>query len=95
MQEWERLAVKCDSQDDEELRVGKFISGLREEIRTGLIYTPDLTLHLAINIALETERNLNRKRRMGNPTYNRTTRDFTPGRTNNNMLPRGTHLTGV
>ena len=88
VQEWERLAVKCDAQDEEELRVGRFIAGLREEIRSELIYTPDLTMHLAINTALEVERNLSRKKRLGNPVYNRATRTFTPGKPSNSMLPR-------
>ena len=49
IQEWERLTVLCDVNDDEELRVGKFIAGLREDIRGQLIYTPNLTVHIAGN----------------------------------------------
>ncbi len=33
IQEWEKLSVLCDVAENEEMRVGKFIAGLREEIR--------------------------------------------------------------
>ena len=37
--EWDRLSVLCDINDPEELRVGRFIAGLRENIRQKLMIT--------------------------------------------------------
>ena len=83
VQEWEKLV-----NDDEELRVGKFISGLREEIRRKIIYTPDLTLHSAINRAIEIEKNMSKKKTTGSTPYGRTTRTYTPKSPSINMVPR-------
>ena len=47
MNEWERLYVLCDLHEAEEIKVGRFVAGLREEIRDRVMNTPDLTVHLA------------------------------------------------
>ena len=74
IQEWERLVVLCDANDDEELSVGKFIAWLREDIRGQLIYTLNLTVHAAGNLAIENERYAGRVA----TSYSRTNKTFTP-----------------
>ena len=48
----------CNVHDDEELRVGKFLAGLREEIRGKLINTPHLTIHTAGLMAIDIEKHM-------------------------------------
>lgn len=55
IQEWEKLSVLCDVAENEEMRVGKFIAGLREEIRRKLVLQTDLTIHLAGLLAITIE----------------------------------------
>jgi retrotransposon gag protein len=47
IQEWERLSVLCDVRDSEDMRVGKFLGGLREDLRITLTTIPHLTVALA------------------------------------------------
>ncbi|XP_057543336.1 uncharacterized protein LOC130821562 [Amaranthus tricolor] len=72
--EWERLYVLCDPHETEEMRVGRFIAGLREEIRDRLMTTPDLTVHIASLQAVEIERQINR----ATHSQTRGTRTYTP-----------------
>ena len=52
IQEWERLSVLCDIRDSEDMRVGKFLGGLREDLRLKLATIPHLTVALASENAL-------------------------------------------
>ena len=36
IQEWEKLSVLCDVNEPEEMKIGKFIGGLREDLREKL-----------------------------------------------------------
>lgn len=76
IQEWERLSVLCDVPEPEDMKVGRFIAGLREEIRRKLICTPDLTLHSVGHLALEIERN--KKKGHSSHTYTKANRTYTP-----------------
>lgn len=78
IQEWERLTVLCDINEREDLRVGKFIAGLREDIRRKLALTPNLTVLSAGSLALEVERNILRKKNSSYPSLNKTARTYTP-----------------
>ena len=82
--EWERLYVLCDLHDPEELRVGRFLEGLREDIKNQLMITPDLTVHSAGLHAIEVEKYANRIA----TSHNRTTRTCTPKSTSNMVVPR-------
>lgn len=64
----------CILTETDEMRVGKFIAGLRDEIRRKLITIPNLTLQLACNMALTIEQNVVKKKTPYNPNYNRTPR---------------------
>ena len=44
IQEWEKLSVFCDVNEPEEMKVGKFIGGLREDLRKKLEVMQHLTL---------------------------------------------------
>ena len=52
IQEWEKLAVMCDIPEPEEIKIGRFIGGLREDLREKLEVMPNLTLDLACNSAI-------------------------------------------
>ncbi|CAO2837812.1 unnamed protein product [Amaranthus hypochondriacus] len=52
IQEWEKLYVLCDVNDSEDMRVGKFLGGLREDLRMKLSLIPNLTVALAGEHAL-------------------------------------------
>ena len=56
IQEWERLSVVCDTNETEEMKVGKFIGGLREDLRRKLELTPNLTFSLAYSNASTLEK---------------------------------------
>ena len=90
IQEWERLTVLCDVNDSEELRVGKFIARLREDIRGKLMFTANLIVHATGNLAIEIERYASRKKQQSNTSYSRTTRTFTPSNSNTTVAPRNT-----
>ena len=84
MNEWERLYVLCDLHDPEEMRVGRFIAGLREDIKNQMMITPDLTVHSASLHAIEVEKYVNRLA----TAHTRTTRTYTPKNTNSMTTPR-------
>ncbi|XP_057517897.1 uncharacterized protein LOC130798821 [Amaranthus tricolor] len=68
IQEWERLSVQCDLNEPEKMRVGKFIGGLREDLREKLEVMPHLTFNTACNSALTYEK-YSRKRGTYTPTF--------------------------
>ena len=47
IQDWERLSVLCDITDSEDMRVGKFFTGLREDLRVQICQIPNLIVALA------------------------------------------------
>ena len=51
IQEWEKLVVLCDINEPEEIRIGKFIGGLREDLREKLEVMQHLTFDIACNSA--------------------------------------------
>ncbi|XP_057543321.1 uncharacterized protein LOC130821549 [Amaranthus tricolor] len=77
IQEWERLSVVCDTNETEEMKVGKFIGGLREDLRKKLELIPNLTFGLACSNALTLEKYSKKKSSMGS-TYNRPVRSYNP-----------------
>lgn len=56
IQEWERFSVQCDVQESEEMRVGKFLAGLTEDLREKIELIPNLTVTLTCNHALTLEK---------------------------------------
>ena len=56
IQEWERLYVLCDINEPKEMRIGKFIGGLREDLREKLEVMQHLTFDTACNSALTYEK---------------------------------------
>ena len=52
IQEWERLVVLCNIADSEEMRIGKFIGGLREDLREKLEVMQHLNFDTVCNNAL-------------------------------------------
>ena len=52
IQEWVRMYVLCDINDSEYMRVGKFLGGLREDLRLKLSIVPNLTVALVGEQAL-------------------------------------------
>lgn len=74
IQEWEKLYVLCEVTETDEMRVGKFLAGLKDEISRKLITIPNLTLQLACNMSLTIEQNMVKKRTPFNTGYNRTPR---------------------
>ena len=77
IQEWERLPIVCDTNETEEMKVGKFIGGLTEDLRRKLELTPNLTFSLACSNALTLEKYSKKKPSIGN-TYNRPVRNYNP-----------------
>lgn len=90
IQEWERLTVLCDVDVTDEMSVGKFIAGFREDIRRRLTLIPDLTIHSAGNRATEIEKNISSKKTTSNPNYNRNNRPYNPRSTYTLPTPRKT-----
>ncbi|XP_057526371.1 uncharacterized protein LOC130805605 [Amaranthus tricolor] len=82
--EWERTYVLCDINEPEDMRVSRFIAGLREDIRDHLRITPDLTLNTASLHAIDVERFVNRL----TATHNKTTRAYNPRNTSSFTTPR-------
>ena len=74
----------CNVNDDEELRVGKFLAGLREEIRGKMINTPHLTIHTAGLMAIDIEKHMSKTA----TSYSRATRVYTPKNTNTTTAPK-------
>ena len=56
IQERERLAVLCDIDEPEEMKIGRFLGGLREEIKIKLEAVQNLTYKGACNSALVYEK---------------------------------------
>ncbi|XP_057522558.1 uncharacterized protein LOC130802561 [Amaranthus tricolor] len=75
--EWEKLVVMCDIEDAEDLKLTKFLSGLREDIRDQLMTMPTLDLQTAFNLAPIYEQNFNKRRVTGN-SYNRSPKAYPP-----------------
>ncbi|XP_057526384.1 uncharacterized protein LOC130805617 [Amaranthus tricolor] len=67
IQEWEKLAVLCDINEPEEMKVGKFIEGLREDLREKLEIIPHLTFDIACNSALTYEKYSRKKNTYAQP----------------------------
>ena len=70
IQEWEKLVVMCEIEDAEDLKLTKFLSGLREDVRDQLMTMPTLDLQPAFNLAPIYEQNYNKRRMTGN-NYNK------------------------
>ena len=68
----------CEVNETDEMRVGKFLAGLKEEIRKKLILTPNLTLPMACNLALSLEKFVTKKRSTSNYNYTRTPKNLPP-----------------
>lgn len=62
LQEWERLTVLCDVNEMEDPRVSRFIAGLKEDIKEKMMFSRQLTVHDAGNLAIEIENRNNRKK---------------------------------
>ena len=56
IQQWEKLAVLCDINEPEEMKIGKFIGGLREDLREKLEVLQPLTFDIACTSALTYEK---------------------------------------
>lgn len=68
----------CEVNETEEMIVGKFLAGLREDIRKKLILTPKLTIPLACNPALSLEKFASKKKPSNNYNYTRFPRNLPP-----------------
>ncbi|XP_057529968.1 uncharacterized protein LOC130808520 [Amaranthus tricolor] len=68
IQEWEKLAVMCDIPEPEEIKIGRFIGGLREDLREKLEVMPNLTLDLAYNSAITYEKYARRRNTYTQPS---------------------------
>ena len=56
IQEWEKLAVLCDINKPEDMKIGKFIGGLREDLREKLEVMQHVTFDTVCNSALTYEK---------------------------------------
>ena len=86
IREWEKLTVLCEINDTEDLKLAKFMAGLRENIREKLMVIPNLDLQLAFNMAISIEQAYTKKK-MSKNNYFKSPRSFTP-RNNNPRSPR-------
>ena len=77
IQEWEKLVVMCEIEDAEDLKLTKFLSWLREDVRDQLMTMPTLNLQTAFNLAPMYEQNYN-KRRMTWNNYNKSPKTYPP-----------------
>ncbi|XP_057550663.1 uncharacterized protein LOC130828721 [Amaranthus tricolor] len=84
LNEWERIYVLCDLNDPEDMRVSRFIAGLRDDIKGQMRITPDLTVHSASMYAQEIER-LNLRFAAA---HTRNTRTYAPRSTSSLNAPR-------
>ena len=75
MQEWERFSLLCDVNEIEEMRIAKFLGGLREDITEKLMSTPNLPSAEMCSLAINYEKFAARKK-TNHPTlsYNRNPR---------------------
>ena len=78
LQEWERLTVLCDVNEMEDLRISRFIAWLKEDIKEKMMFTSQLTVHVAGNLAIEIEKSNNRKKQQANTSYTKTPKTLTP-----------------
>ena len=78
LQEWEKLTVLCDTNEMEDLRVSRFITGLKEDIREKMLFNPQLTVHATGNLAIEIEKSHQRKKQQPSSNYSRNSWTFTP-----------------
>lgn len=60
IQEWEKVSVLCEVNEPEDMRLGKFIGGLREDLREKLEVLQNLTIESAFSSALSMK-NMQRK----------------------------------
>ena len=67
----------CETNETEEMKIRKFIGGIREDLRRKLELTPNLTFSLACNNALTLEKYSKKKPSTGN-TYSRPVRNYNP-----------------
>ena len=75
VQEWERLSLLCDVHEIENMRIAKFLGGLREDIAEKMISTPNLTFTEMCSLAMNYERFANRKKvSQSTPSYNKNLR---------------------
>ena len=89
IQEWERLSVLCDVNETKEMKVGKFIGGLREDLREKLEVMQHLTFETACSSALTYEKYSKKKN-----TYVQTFRP-TPSKPNTPNNNTGNIITTV
>ena len=68
------MSVICETNETEEMKVGKFIGGLREDLRRKIDLTPNLTFSLACSNAL-TLFKYSKKKTSTRSTYNRPMRN--------------------
>ena len=61
IQEWEKLVVLCDINESEEMKIGKFIGGLREDLREKLEVMQHLNFDTVCNSALTYEKYAKKK----------------------------------
>ena len=59
----ERLSVLCEVNETDEIRVSKFLVGLKEDIKKKLMLKPNLTLPMACNLALSLEKFASKKKK--------------------------------
>ena len=62
VQEWERLLLLCDVHETEDIRINKFVVGLREDLAEKMLSTPNLTFSEVCNLAINYEKFANRKK---------------------------------
>ena len=84
IQEWEKVIALCEINEIEDLKVAKFMAGLREDIRRKLMLVPNLDLQLAFNMAMNIDQTPAKKKVVNNQ-YQRNPRNFTPR--NNSLSP--------
>ena len=82
IQEWERLVVLCDINESEEMKIGKFIGGLREDFREKLEVMQHLNFDTVCNNALIYEKYARKKSNYTQPFKLTTPK---PNTSNNNM----------
>ena len=75
VQEWERLLLLCDVHETEDIRINKFVVGLREDLVEKMLSTSNLTFPEVCNLAINYEKFSNRmKASQSTPSYNRNPR---------------------
>lgn len=104
IQEWKRLSVLYDVNASEDMRVGKFLGGLREDLRMKLSLVPNLTVALAGEQTLLFEQHAKKRtsHTVGQPMNKnsqhintRSVSTTTPSRPNTNSEPKGKSVTPI